>query len=145
MVPASSACRSGNIPTASARAAGQQGRAGLLSGQATALENFSHRNNVISSLEFYRCQILPFLVFLAVGHVLTPHSWYHMKKWVWGVHLSQPGTIQRFGPERLHTLRWFPVLLVSDLISHCQSHLCPTYLMFSIASPAKTICYFITV
>ena len=32
---------------------GQQGRAVLLSGQATTLENFSLRNNVISSLEFY--------------------------------------------------------------------------------------------
>lgn len=84
-----------------------------------------------------------FWFLLAVGHVLTPHSWYHIKKWVWGVHLSQPGTIQRFGPEPFHTLYWFPVLLVSDLISHCQSHFCPTYLMFSIASPAKTICYFV--
>ena len=97
----------------------QQGRGVLLSSQATTLETFSHRNHVIWYLECYRCQILPFFFFffklLACPYTiqLEPH-----KEVGWGVHLSQPGTIQWLGLEPFHTLHWFPVLLASDLIFH---------------------------
>lgn len=33
-----------------------------------------------------------------------------------GIHLSQPGVTQSFGPEPFHTLHWFRVLLASFLI-----------------------------